>query len=65
MHRQSLQQVLSVITDGIAVVRDQRQNILATNTLARSFYTSVIGDGAGVPNLARFQFLDLIPQFLP
>ncbi|WP_119869998.1 helix-turn-helix transcriptional regulator [Frondihabitans sp. 762G35] len=58
VHRQSLQQVLSVITDGIAVVRDQRQNILATNALARAFYTSVIGDGSGIPNLARFQFLD-------
>ncbi|GAA4267150.1 helix-turn-helix transcriptional regulator [Frondihabitans peucedani] len=58
VQRQSLQQVLSVITDGIAVVRDQRQNILATNALARAFYTSVIGDGSGMPNLARFQFLD-------
>ena len=57
-HRQSLQQLLSAITDGIAVVRDQRQNILATNSLARAFYTSVIGDGSGLPNLARFQFLD-------
>ncbi|OZD38965.1 transcriptional regulator [Rhodococcus sp. 06-1477-1B] len=57
-HRQSLQQVLAVITDGIAVVRDQRQNILATNTLARAFYAPVIGDGSGTPNLARFQFLD-------
>jgi len=57
-HRKSLQQLLSAFTDGIAVVRDQRQNILATNSLARAFYTSVIGDGSGLPNLARFQFLD-------
>ncbi|WP_267421967.1 MULTISPECIES: helix-turn-helix transcriptional regulator [unclassified Curtobacterium] len=56
--RQSIQQVLGTIHDGIAVVRDQRQNLLATNQLAKAFYTSVIGDGSGIPNLARFQFLD-------
>lgn len=56
--RQSIQQVLGTIHDGIAVVRDQRQNLLATNQLAKAFYTPVIGDGSGIPNLARFQFLD-------
>ncbi|OIH92430.1 helix-turn-helix transcriptional regulator [Curtobacterium sp. MCBA15_001] len=56
--RQSIQQVLGTIHDGIAVVRDQRQNLLATNQLAKAFYTTVIGDGTGIPNLARFQFLD-------
>jgi transcriptional regulator with XRE-family HTH domain len=56
--RPSLQWALSSITEGIAFVRDQRQNLLATNELGRAFYSPVIGDGGRVPNLARFQFLD-------
>jgi transcriptional regulator with XRE-family HTH domain len=56
--RPSLQWALASITDGIAFVRDQRQNLLATNELGRAFYSPVIGDGGRVPNLARFQFLD-------
>ena len=51
-------------------MRDPRQNLVATNRLARAFYTPVIGeDGKQLepdgtpragrqPNLARFQFLD-------
>jgi len=39
-------------------VRDQRQDLLATNTLGRAFYSPVIGAGGRPPNLARFQFLD-------
>ncbi|MFL0409684.1 helix-turn-helix transcriptional regulator [Microbacterium paludicola] len=56
--RQSLQWALASITDGIAFVRDQRQNLLAVNDLGRAFYSPVIGDGGRTPNLARFQFLD-------
>jgi len=56
--RPSLQWALSSITDGIAFVRDQRQNLLAMNDLGRAFYSPVIGDGGRTPNLARFQFLD-------
>lgn len=60
--RHSLQWALDAITEGVAVVRDSRQNLLATNALARSFYAPVLGDdgalGGRVPNLARFQFLD-------
>ena len=56
--RPSLQWALASITDGIAFVRDERQNLLATNELGRAFYSPVIGDGGRVPNLARFQFLD-------
>lgn len=56
--RPSLQWALASITDGIAVVRDPRQNLLATNELGRAFYSPVIGDGGRTPNLARFQFLD-------
>jgi len=56
--RPSLQWALSAITDGIAFVRDQHQDLLATNALGRAFYSPVIGDGGRTPNLARFQFLD-------
>ena len=56
--RPSLEWALSSIKDSIAVVRDQRQNIIATNELGRAFYAPIIGDGGRIPNLARFQFLD-------
>lgn len=56
--RPSLQWALAAITDGVAFVRDQRQDLLATNALGRAFYSPVIGDGGRTPNLARFQFLD-------
>jgi transcriptional regulator with XRE-family HTH domain len=56
--RLSLQWALDAIKDGVAFVRDPRQNLLATNTLGRAFYSPVIGDGGRTPNLARFQFLD-------
>ncbi|MFI2294904.1 helix-turn-helix domain-containing protein [Isoptericola sp. NPDC019571] len=56
--RPSLQWALEAITDGVAFVRDPRQNLLATNALGRAFYAPVIGDGGRTPNLARFQFLD-------
>jgi transcriptional regulator with XRE-family HTH domain len=56
--RPSLQWALASITDGIAIVRDPRQNVLALNDLGRAFHSPVIGDGGRTPNLARFQFLD-------
>lgn len=56
--RPSLQWALSAITDGVAFVRDQHQDLLATNALGRAFYSPVIGSGGRTPNLARFQFLD-------
>ncbi|MFC7724767.1 helix-turn-helix transcriptional regulator [Nocardioides sp. GCM10028917] len=60
--RLSLQWALEAITDGVAFVRDPQQNLLATNTLGRAFYSPVIGDDdrarGRTPNLARFQFLD-------
>ncbi|GAB1513159.1 helix-turn-helix transcriptional regulator [Actinophytocola sp. KF-1] len=56
--RPSLRWALDAFTDGIAFVRDARQDMLATNALGRVFYSPLIGDGGRVPNLARFQFLD-------
>lgn len=56
--RASLQWALEAMTDAVAVVRDQRQDIVAFNDLARAFYAPLIGDGGRTPNLARFQFLD-------
>jgi hypothetical protein len=49
---------MDAITDGVAFVRNPRQDLLATNALGRVFYSPVIGDGGRTPNLARFQFLD-------
>ena len=37
--RPSLQWALSAITDGVAFVRDQHQDLLATNALGRAFYS--------------------------
>lgn len=56
--RPALAWALDAITDGVAFVRDQHHNLLATNPLGRAFFAPVIGDGGRVPNLARFQFLD-------
>lgn len=56
--RPSLHWTLEAITDGIAFVRNQHQDLLATNALGRAFYSPLIGDGGRTPNLARFQFLD-------
>ncbi len=56
--RPSLNWALEAIKDGVAFVRDPHQNLLATNTLGRAFYSPVIGEGGRQPNLARFQFLD-------
>ena len=56
--RPSLQWTLEAITGGVAFVRNQYQDLLATNALGRAFYSPLIGDGGRTPNLARFQFLD-------
>lgn len=56
--RPSLQWTLESITGGIAFVRNQYQDLLATNALGRAFYSPLIGGGGRTPNLARFQFLD-------
>ena len=56
--RASLQWTLESITGGIAFVRNQYSDLLATNALGRAFYSPLIGDGGRTPNLARFQFLD-------
>ena len=56
--RPSLQWALAAMSDAIAVVRDQRQDLIAVNDLGRAFYSPLIGDGGRTPNFARFQFLD-------
>lgn len=60
--RQSLEWALAAITEGIAVVRDPRQNLLATNALGGAFYSPLVGDAGRTPNLARFLFLDPVAQ---
>jgi transcriptional regulator with XRE-family HTH domain len=64
--RPSLSWTLESITGGIAFVRNQYQDLLATNALGRAFYSPLIGDGGRTPNLARFQFLDPVArEFYP
>jgi hypothetical protein len=55
--RPSLHWALEPITNGVAFVRNQQQDLLATNALGRVFYSPVIGGGGRTPNLARLQFL--------
>ncbi|WP_240722286.1 hypothetical protein [Kocuria rosea] len=56
--RPGLQRALEAITGGVAFVRNQHQDLLATNPLGRAFYAPLLGDGGRTPNPARFQFLD-------
>ncbi len=56
--RPGLHWALNAITEGVAIIRNAHQDLLATNELGRAFYPPVIGDGAHTANLARFQFLD-------
>ncbi|MCP2330763.1 Transcriptional regulator, contains XRE-family HTH domain [Actinoalloteichus cyanogriseus DSM 43889] len=56
-HR-SLRWVLDAITAGPAFVRNGRLDLLASNQLARAFYSDVHASPSQPPNLARFQFLD-------
>jgi hypothetical protein len=56
-HR-SLQWTLDAVTAGPAFVRNGRMDLLATNQLARAFYTDVHATPHNQANLARFQFLD-------
>jgi transcriptional regulator with XRE-family HTH domain len=60
--RPSLQWALDAITDGVAFVRNQHQDLVATNPLGRAFFSPLIGDGGRTPNLARFQFLDPVSR---
>lgn len=53
-----LQRVLDAVTAGPAFVRNGRMDILATNTLARAFYSDLFDMPGQPPNLARFTFLD-------
>lgn len=56
--RPALQWALDALVDGVAFVRDPRQDLVAVNALGRAFFSPLIGDGGRTPNLARFQFLD-------
>ncbi|MEV6109364.1 helix-turn-helix transcriptional regulator [Streptomyces sp. NPDC051940] len=56
-HR-SLQWTLDAFTEGPAFVRNGRMDILASNALARAFYSDVYATPRNQANLARFTFLD-------
>lgn len=55
----SLQTLLDAITNGPAFISNGRGDLLATNALARAFYSEMFaGNISSPPNFARFQFLD-------
>jgi transcriptional regulator with XRE-family HTH domain len=57
--RPSLQWVLDSITEGPAIVRNGRMDLLATNHLGRAMHSSLYDrDPSGQPNFARYTFLD-------
>jgi transcriptional regulator with XRE-family HTH domain len=56
--RPALQWTLEAFTEGVALVRDARQDLVAINALGRAVYAPMIGDGGRPANFARFQFLD-------
>ncbi|HWS37669.1 MAG TPA: helix-turn-helix transcriptional regulator [Actinoplanes sp.] len=56
--RASVRHLLDSITGSAALVRNGRLDILATNPLGRALWAPAIDTAAGVPNLARFAFLD-------
>lgn len=59
---EGLQRVLDSMTDSIAFVRNEVQDLVLVNELGRAFYSPLIGAGGRTPNLARFQFLDPASQ---
>lgn len=56
--RPALHWTLEAFTEGVALVRDARQDLVAINALGRAVYAPMIGDGGRRANFARFQFLD-------
>lgn len=56
--RPSLQLILDSMTTACALIRNNRMDIVAANTLGRAIYSDVFADTTGPANLARFCFLD-------
>jgi hypothetical protein len=56
--RPSLQWTLDSITTAPVIVGNNRSDLLATNHLGRALYADLYNDPDGVPNFARFTFLD-------
>ncbi|MGW7203269.1 helix-turn-helix transcriptional regulator [Streptomyces sp. NPDC054837] len=54
----SLQWTLDAVTAGPAYVANGRLDLLATNQLARAFFSDLHDGGTKPPNIARYQFLD-------
>ena len=54
----TLQQILDVITDAPAWIRNARHDLLAANHLARAMYAPMLADPRRPANTARFIYLD-------
>ena len=56
--RPGLQLMLDAVTDGAALIRNHRMDIVAANRMARAVYADLYTGDGRLPNLARFCFLD-------
>ena len=56
--RPALQWTLDTITDGPAIVRNGRMDLLAANRLGRAMHASLYDRDPAGPNFARYTFLD-------
>ena len=64
--RPTIQRILDAMTGVPAYVRNSRLDILAANPLGAALYAPVLASTTGVPNMARFIFLDAAaPAFFP
>jgi transcriptional regulator with XRE-family HTH domain len=64
--RPALQHMLDAIRDAPAWIHNDRQDMLATNHLARALYAPLLADARRPPNIARFIYLDPAARaFLP
>ena len=56
--RPSVQRTLDAFADGMALVRNQRWDYLASNALGRAVYEQIFDGRTGPPNHVRYVFLD-------
>ncbi len=56
--RAGLQQTLDAISNGPAIVRNGRMDLIAANALGRALYSEMYRDAQRTPNFARYTFLD-------
>ncbi len=56
--RSSVQRILDGLSESPAFIGTSSRDLIAANALGRAAYSPMFGDARGVPNTARFLFLD-------